>query len=74
MTRVLSYQIEGELRDGRLVRLLAAYEPDPVPVHVVHPAADVPAAKVRVFVDIAVPKLRAVLERIASLPIRSPAR
>jgi DNA-binding transcriptional LysR family regulator len=74
VTRVLSYQIERELRDGRLVRLLAAYEPDPIPVHVVHPAADVPAAKVRAFVDIAVPKLRAVLERIAALPMRSPAR
>jgi len=64
VTRVLSYQIERELRDGRLVRLLAAYEPDPLPVHVVHPATDVPAAKIRAFVDIAVPKLRAVLERI----------
>jgi DNA-binding transcriptional LysR family regulator len=73
VTRVLSYQIERELRDGRLVRLLAAYEPDPLPVHLVHPAADVPAAKARAFVDIAVPELREVLERIAALPIRSPA-
>lgn len=61
ITRVLSYQVERELRDARLVRLLGSYEPDPLPVHIVYPAASVANAKVRAFVDIAIPKLRAAL-------------
>ncbi len=61
VTCVLSYQIESELRDGRLVRLLAAFEPRPLPVHVVYPAASASSAKVRAFIDIAVPRLRAAL-------------
>jgi DNA-binding transcriptional LysR family regulator len=47
VTRVLSCQIEAELRAGRLVRLLTAYEPPPLPVHVVYRAASVGSAKVR---------------------------
>ncbi|MBK7397947.1 MAG: LysR family transcriptional regulator [Myxococcales bacterium] len=60
VTCALSYQVEDELRAGRLVRLLADHEPAPVPVHVVH-AASATSAKVRAFVEVAVPHLRAVL-------------
>lgn len=61
ITRVLSYQIDRELREGRLVRLLGTYEHDALPVHVVYPAAVGTSAKVRAFVDMLVPMLRASL-------------
>lgn len=63
ITCVLSYQVAGELAAGRLVRLLPEYEPDPLPVHVVHPPASVATARVRAFIDVAVPGLRAALAR-----------
>ena len=59
VTCVLSYQADEYLADGRLRRVLAAYEPPPLPVHVVHPPAS--SAKLRAFVDAAVPHLRRVL-------------
>jgi DNA-binding transcriptional LysR family regulator len=66
ITRVLSYQIEHELGEGRLVRLLAAWEPPPIPVYVVYPAVSAASAKVRAFVDAAAPRLRAALAALAS--------
>jgi DNA-binding transcriptional LysR family regulator len=65
VTRVLSYQIEQELHTGRLKLLLERSEPPPQPVHVVYPEARLAAAKVRAFVDFAVPKLKTELARIA---------
>jgi DNA-binding transcriptional LysR family regulator len=59
IARVLSYQVQQELRDGRLVRLLQDFEPPPLPVHVVVPEGRLAVAKVRAFVDFAVPKLKA---------------
>ncbi|MFG1300739.1 LysR family transcriptional regulator [Xanthobacter sp. V3C-3] len=64
ITRVLSYQVEEDLAAGRLVLLLEAYEGAPLPVHVVYPAARLPVARLRAFVDVAVPRLRA---RLAAL-------
>jgi DNA-binding transcriptional LysR family regulator len=61
VTCVLSYQIENELRDGRLVRLLASFEPEPLPIHVVYPAAGAGSAKVRACGGLAVPRLKAAL-------------
>jgi DNA-binding transcriptional LysR family regulator len=59
VTRVLSYQVAPELAAGRLVVLLEAYEPPPIPVHVVHLAGRRPDAKLRAFTDFAVARLRA---------------
>src|SRR5262245_3342235 len=59
VTCVLSYQADEYLADGRLRRVLAANEPPPLPVHVVPPPAS--SAKLRAFVDAAVPHLRRVL-------------
>jgi DNA-binding transcriptional LysR family regulator len=59
VTRVLSYQVAPELAAGRLVVLLEAYEPPPIPVHLVHLAGRRPDAKLRAFVDFAVARLRA---------------
>jgi DNA-binding transcriptional LysR family regulator len=59
VTSALSYQAASAVRAGRLVLLLEAFEPAPVPVHLVYPAGSTSAAKVRAFVALAVPRLRA---------------
>jgi DNA-binding transcriptional LysR family regulator len=66
VTCVLSYQIERELRRGRLELLLERFEPPPVPVHVIYPEARLSAAKTRAFVDFVVPRLRKELTRISA--------
>lgn len=64
VTRVLSYQVTEELARGRLVRLLEPFEPPPLPVHVITRSANTTNAKVRAFVDLAVPGLRSALGRL----------
>jgi DNA-binding transcriptional LysR family regulator len=64
VTRVLSYQVERELRAGRLRTMLERFEPPPEPVHVIHPEARLAAAKVKAFVAFAVPRLKAEMTRI----------
>lgn len=58
ITRVLSYQVEAELKKGMLKRLLASYEPPPVPIHIVHASGKRVPARVRAFVDLAVAHLK----------------
>jgi DNA-binding transcriptional LysR family regulator len=67
VTRVLSYQVADAVRDGRLVRLLAAWEPDPWPVHLVTPGQGSQPKKLRAFVDFAVPRLRRRLAEAAAV-------
>ncbi|WP_413990306.1 LysR family transcriptional regulator [Labrys okinawensis] len=59
LVRVLSYQVDDAVRDGRLRILLAEFEEEPLPVHVVHAGGRGPSAKIRSFVDFAVERLRA---------------
>lgn len=59
LTRVLSYQVAEALRDGRLETVLDGFEPEPLPIHVVHLEGRGASAKVRSFVDHAVARLRA---------------
>lgn len=59
LSRPLSYQIGQALMDGDLQTILPEFEEDPLPVHVVHPEGRRASAKVRVFVDLAVDRLRA---------------
>lgn len=59
VTRLLSYQVAGLLAEGRLQRVLAEFEEDPLPIHVVHAEGRRAAARVRSFVDLAVERLRA---------------
>jgi DNA-binding transcriptional LysR family regulator len=61
VTCALSYQVAAAIRAGALVRLLAAFEPEPLPVHLVYPAGSTTTAKVRAFAELAIPRLRAVL-------------
>jgi DNA-binding transcriptional LysR family regulator len=60
ITRVLSYQIADELKAGNLVRLLRAYEPPPLPVTLVVASVE-PPARVRAFLEHAIPVLSALL-------------
>jgi DNA-binding transcriptional LysR family regulator len=54
IARALSYQVEPDLRTGALRRLLADYEPEPAPVHLVMPSSRHMAPRLRAFVDFAV--------------------
>jgi DNA-binding transcriptional LysR family regulator len=67
---VLGYQAVVDLRAGRLAVVLERFEPEARPVHLLHPAGRSPPAKVRTFLDAAVPRLREVLaaERTADGP------
>ena len=58
VTRLLSYQIEQQLRDGTLTALLSEFESKPLPVHVVHREGRHASSKARAFVDLAVQTLR----------------
>jgi DNA-binding transcriptional LysR family regulator len=55
---VLSYQVTEELAAGTLVRLLADFEPEPLPVQLVTVSRLPMTSKVRAFIDIAVKVLR----------------
>jgi DNA-binding transcriptional LysR family regulator len=57
IARPLSYQVADDLDAGRLVRLLAAFEPPPLPVQLALPSARHMAPAVRAFVDFAVARL-----------------
>jgi DNA-binding transcriptional LysR family regulator len=59
LTRLLSYQAAEALRLGSLQVVLEAFEPPPMPVHVVHREGRRATQKVRGFVDLAVSSLRA---------------
>jgi len=58
VTRVLSYHIPQEMRDGSLEILLKDHEPPPLPVHLIAPHGRLTVPKVRAFVDMALPRLR----------------
>lgn len=60
-TCVLSYQADAHVRAGRLERILAPFEPRPVPVQVVTAAGRFVTPLVRAFVERAVEVLRATL-------------
>jgi DNA-binding transcriptional LysR family regulator len=53
LAMVFAYQAADELRDGRLKIVLREFEPPPLPIQAVYPAARLLSAKVRAFVDIA---------------------
>ncbi len=59
LTRVLHYQVGPAIAEGRLQVVLAEYEEDPLPIHVLYPEGRHAPAKVRAFVDMAVARLRA---------------
>ncbi|MDH4011630.1 MAG: hypothetical protein OEU55_12990, partial [Desulfobacterales bacterium] len=64
IVRVLSYQAQGALKDGSLRRVLEEYEPEPIPVSLVHREDRLPQAKVQSFSELAVPLLRKALKTL----------
>ncbi len=64
VTRVLHYQCASALREDSLRIILADFEGEPVPVHVLHAGRGALPSKMRVFLDFAVNRLR---ERLNSL-------
>ncbi|MHB2211743.1 LysR substrate-binding domain-containing protein [Methylobacterium sp. CM6257] len=58
IARVLSYQAAEDIAAGRLVRLLGAHEPPPVPVQLVTPSQGFRPARVNAFLDYAAEILR----------------
>lgn len=59
IARLLSYQIDDELRSGALVPILDDFAPEPMPVSLVYPEAGLLPHKLRAFLDWAAPRLRA---------------
>lgn len=53
MTRVLAYQAAEAIAAGRLKAVLTAFEPPPLPIHIIYPTSRLLSAKVRTFVDLA---------------------
>ncbi len=61
IVRVLSYQAQESLKAGALRLILGSFEPDPIPVSLIHREDRLPQAKVQSFIDLAVPRLRKAL-------------
>lgn len=58
LTRVLSYQIAAAEAAGLLVPVLQAFEPEAVPVSLVHDGQGALPVKLRAFLDFATPRLK----------------
>jgi DNA-binding transcriptional LysR family regulator len=56
---VLSYQVEHAIRVGTLVAVLKRFEPNTLPISLVHDNQRRVPLKVRAFLDFAAPRLRA---------------
>lgn len=52
LTMVLAYQVAESVQSGRLEVVLSAFEPPPLPIHLVYPTTRLLSAKVRAFVDL----------------------
>lgn len=59
IARLLSYQVSEHLRAGTLKTVLADFELEPLPVHVLHRQGRRPNAKVRALLDLLIERLRA---------------
>lgn len=67
IARVLSYQAAAAVAARRLRVVLASYEPEPLPVHLVHPAHAHLPLKLRSFLGFAAPRLKKALADVARL-------
>lgn len=58
LSRFQSYQVAPDVSAGRLKVVLADYEREPVPIHIVHAEGRMVSARVRAFVDFAAVRFR----------------
>jgi DNA-binding transcriptional LysR family regulator len=58
VTRVLHYQCADAVREGALRIVLADFENEPIPVHLIHPGHGTLPSKTRAFLDFAAGRLR----------------
>jgi DNA-binding transcriptional LysR family regulator len=58
LIRCFSYEVHEELQSGRLEPVLTGFMPQPMPVHLLHREGRRATARVRTFIDFAVPRLR----------------
>ncbi len=65
ITRVLSYQVRTAVAEGKLAIILREFEPEPLPVHLVHAGQPLLPLKLRAFLDFAAPRLKASLQELA---------
>jgi len=72
IVRVLSYQAVEGFKDGSLRMVLEAFEPERLPVSLIHREDRLPQAKVQSFVALAVPRLRRALRDIAETEDKAP--
>jgi DNA-binding transcriptional LysR family regulator len=63
-TRLLYYQVAEAVEAGALQIVLDAFEPEPIPVHLVHASRGQMPLKMRRFLDFAAPRLREALGRL----------
>jgi DNA-binding transcriptional LysR family regulator len=61
LTRVLHYQCADAVRDGSLKIILADFEVEPLPVHLIHAARGALPLKMRAFLDFAAARMRKAL-------------
>ena len=64
VTRLFYYQVADAIAAGTLQIILEAFEPEPVPVNLVHVSRGQMPLKMRRFLDFAAPRLREVLTRL----------
>ncbi len=66
VARLLHYQVAEAVEAGALRIVLGAFEPEPVPVHLVHAVRGQLPLKMRRFLDFAAPRMRERLDGLAS--------
>ena len=66
VTRVLHYQCADALRDGSLQIILAEFEVEPLPVHLLHVGRGALPTKTRFFIDFAAQRVRARLSSLSN--------
>jgi DNA-binding transcriptional LysR family regulator len=58
LTQQMFYKVSDPIADGRLQIILADYEPEPLPVNLLHREGRNPSRRVRAFLDLAIDTLR----------------
>lgn len=67
IVRVLSYQVEKQISEGKLIPILDDFRSDPVPVNLLFRPVPGNGGALRAFIDHAVPRLRQLFRKPASM-------